>query len=83
MLREALGSAFEIEAVVGKEGVEVDQWKDIPEELRFEVNAADFARLSTQVNGEGVLTVLRFPGSALRQRVSVVELRRCIVRLRL
>ena len=62
MCREALQSAYPIEAVVLAKGTELPADCPVPAALLFEATADDFKRISTQVSPEGILTVLRMPG---------------------
>ncbi|HEX2899881.1 MAG TPA: TrmH family RNA methyltransferase, partial [Bacteroidia bacterium] len=65
MCREALHSAYPIEAVVVARGTSLPSDLAIPDALLHEASPDDFKRITTQVSPEGILTVLRIPGAPL------------------
>ncbi len=69
MLSEALASDLAIEAVIVRE---TESIPSIPHPT-FATDSATFERLSTQVNSEGIITVLHFPDSQQFQTLESLE----------
>jgi len=69
MLSEALASDLAIEAVIVRENELIPS---VPHPT-FATDSATFERLSTQVNSEGIITVLHFPDSKQFQTLELLE----------
>ncbi|MFM2376872.1 MAG: rRNA (guanosine-2-O-)-methyltransferase RlmB [Bacteroidota bacterium] len=67
MCREALDSDYPVAAVVVRAGVTIPADLAVQPQLLYEASVEDFQQITTQVNPEGILTVLRIPEAPLFQ----------------
>lgn len=65
LCEEVLASAYEVEAVILREGTPLPPELIAPDSILYATDTDSFQRLSTQVNPEGILTIARIPGAPL------------------